>query len=91
MGSIPSRVTPNNFKNGTCTLSSLVLNVNGWVQESSSHAGLALAAHHQCSIPCESNHMAHGSSVDGHMAHGASGDGHRRPLVTFRKECNKQV
>jgi len=49
------------LKKGTCGLSSLLLEVNGWVQENGSHPMLPLTRH-QCSIHCESSRVAHGAS-----------------------------
>jgi len=48
------------FKNGTCGLSSLVLSVGGWVgwvQRKGSGAALPLTRH-QSSIHCESSRLA---------------------------------
>jgi len=42
-------------------MSSLVLNINGSVQDKASHAVLPLTRH-QCSIHCESNRVVHGAS-----------------------------
>jgi len=49
------------LQNGVCRLSSLVLGVDGWMQENRSHAVLSLTRY-QCSIHCESSHMVHGAS-----------------------------
>jgi len=49
------------FNDGTCSLSSLVLGVGGWVQGNDSRSVLP-QTRHQCSIHCENNRVNHGAS-----------------------------
>ena len=68
------------LKNGTCSLSSLVLDVNGWVQGNCSRAELPLTLR-QCSISCETDATLALDKTSTKVAPWsrvyASGDGHR--------------